>query len=306
MGFRVGVAGIGRMGLPIMRHLVGAGFSVSAFDIRRDREKDVTAGGGTWFDSAGELAESVDVLVTIMPGAPELRDLMIGTHAALSAMRAASCWLDLTSNSPDVAAEVAAAAVEGGVGAVGAPMGGGVVEAEAGVLTFYVGGEEGSLQRVRPLLAALSDNVGVLHIGRNIRSGYQMKLLVNLLWFGQAVATTEALLLGGAMGLSVSAMRETFEDSAGGSAFISRHLDSLLAGDYMESFGLDRVVEELEIITGLARVNGTSFEVSSTVLSLHRQALERFGPAGGELSVAKLLEERADRLLRSDRRLPAP
>jgi 3-hydroxyisobutyrate dehydrogenase-like beta-hydroxyacid dehydrogenase len=299
MGDRVGIIGVGRMGLPILRVLVEAGFPVTAFDIARERRADVLTAGASWSGSARELAEKVDILVTVLPGAPELRESMIGSHQALSAMRPGSCWLDLTSNSPDVAAEVAVSAGERGVQAVGAPMGGGVAAAGTGGLTFYVGGEERSFQRVRPLLAALGDDAGIRYVGADIRGGYQLKLLVNLLWFGQAVAATEALLLGSAMGLGIPLMREAFAGGPGGSAFISQHLDSLLAGDYMESFGIDRVVDELEIVAGIANGKGVPFELSSTVLSLHRQALERYGPVDGELLAARLLEERAHRFLRA-------
>lgn len=297
---RVGLIGVGRMGLPILRVLVDAGFAVAAFDVARERRADVAAAGGSWFDTAREVAGTVDILVTVLPGAPELRESMIGSHSALSAMRSGSCWLDLTSNSPEAAAEVAASARERGVDAIGAPMGGGVAEASAGALTFYVGGEERSLRRVRPLLAALGGDGCIHHVGADIRAGYQLKLLVNLLWFGQAIAVTEALLLGSAMGLGIPLMRETFAGSPGGSAFISRHLDALLAGDYLESFGIDRVVDELEIVADIARGNDVPFELSSTVLALHRQALERYGAVDGELLAAKLLEERAGRLLRAE------
>src|SRR5690606_3181345 len=118
------------------------------------------------------------------------------------------------------------------------------------------------------------------------------------LWFGQAVAVTETMLLGQAMGVSPAVLRRALASSAGGSVFIDRHLDVLLAGGYMEDFGLDRIVEELDTLVVLADRTGTPFELSGLIARLHREALERFGPIEGELLVARLLEQRAGRELR--------
>lgn len=88
-------------------------------------------------------------------------------------------------------------------------------------------------------------------------------------------------------------------NSPGGSVFIDQHLDALLAGDYLGSFGTNRVVEELDTLTDLAGETGTPFELSSLVARMHRQALARFGPVDGELLAARLLEERAGTTLRA-------
>jgi len=106
------------------------------------------------------------------------------------------------------------------------------------------------------------------------------------------------MLLGMALGVPATTLRRTLGAGAGGSAFIDEYLDRLLDGDYAESFGLDRVVEELDTLASLAQQEGVPFELSSVVARLHREALERFGAVPGELLAAKLLEERAGRDLR--------
>jgi 3-hydroxyisobutyrate dehydrogenase-like beta-hydroxyacid dehydrogenase len=93
-------------------------------------------------------------------------------------------------------------------------------------------------------------------------------------------------------------LRDQLAASAGGSVFVDEYLDRLLDGDYLASFGIDRCVEELEILVSLAQGADVPFELSSTVARLHREALERFGAIDGELLAARLLEERAGRTLR--------
>jgi 3-hydroxyisobutyrate dehydrogenase len=289
---RIGVLGVGRMGRPIAQRLHRAGFVVTVFDIDAER---ATAAGTAVAGSAAELAEASDILVTVLPGIPELRDALLGDGRLVDVLAAGSLWLDFTSNDPRVAREVADAAEARGVAAVGAPMAGGVTAAESGSLRFYAGGPASAIDRAGPVFDTLG-SVDV--IGAAIEAGYTAKLLANLLWFGQVVAVTEALLLGQSLGLSPAFLRDQLASGAGGSVFIDEYLDRLLEGDYLETFGIDRCVEELETLASLAQAAGVPFELSSTVARLHREALQRFGAVDGELLAARLLEERAGQTLR--------
>ena len=297
---RIGILGIGRMGLPIARNLVVAGYAVTVFD--RNTERSATSGAAV-AESATALATESDILITVLPGVAEIEEAMIGARPLVEWLPVGALWLDLTSNDPRVARAIADRAASRQVQAVGAPMAGGVAAAESGSLRFYVGGASGAVERARPVLERVGspDNVG-----QSIEAGYLAKLLANLLWFGQVVAVTEALLLGRALGLSPDTLRNQLAGSAGGSVFIDEYLDRLLSGDYLETFGIDRCVEELETLVSLAQGADVPFELSSTVARLHREALERFGAIDGELLAAKLLEERAGGALRPGLSRPSP
>lgn len=287
---RIGVLGIGRMGLPIARALAESGHEVSVFDADPERAAGLLAA-----DSVAALAASADVLITVLPGPHEVEDALLGTGAALAALRPGSLWLDLSSSDPRVTERIAGFASARGIDSVGAPMGGGPTAAGSRSLTFFVGGYPRAVERARPLLEVL----GILEvIGAGAGDGQVAKLLANLLWFGQAIAVTEALLLGQSLGLPPSVLRSTLATSAGGSVFIDEYLDRLLDGDYLETFGIDRCVEELDTLASLAASADVPFELSETVARLHREALARFGPVDGVLLAAKLLEERARRTLR--------
>ncbi len=292
LGERIGILGIGRMGLPIAEKLVEAGYAVTVYDVDVGRS---AAAGTAVAESGAALAASSDILITVLPGVGEIEDAMIGAMALIEALPEGALWLDLTSNDPRVARAISGRAQSRGIQSVGAPMAGGRVAAERGSLHFYVGGVMHAVERARPVLERLGS---VEQVGENIGDGYLAKLLANLLWFGQVVAVTEALLLGQALGLAPATLRNQLATSAGGSIFIDEYLDRLLAGDYLETFGIDRCVEELEILVSLAQSAGVPFELTSTVASLHREALERFGAIDGELLAAKLLEERAGTTIR--------
>ena len=269
------------MGMPIAIRLAAAGADVSAFDPVVAAPAGVRA-----VADAAALAASVDTLVSVLPGRAELMDAAPGI---LRSLRPSSTWLDLTSGDPSLATLLVAAAAARDIAMVSAPMGGGPAEAAAGTLTFFIGGPDAVVEPVMPVLRMLGS--GLERVGAGPGDGQTLKLLVNLLWFGQAAAVTEAVLLGQRLGLTEDALRHVLPRTAAGSRFLDEYLGRLLDGDDVETFGIDRVVEELETLRNLA--GESPFEVSAAVTRLHREALERFGAVDGELLVARLLRERA-------------
>ena len=295
---RIGFVGVGRMGLPMCANLVAAGHTVSAGDARAELEQAVTECGGQWRATLAEVAAGADVLITMLPGSREVREVMAGS-GVLTALPSTAVWIDMSSSSAAAGRELAAAAQARGVGVLDAPVGGGILAARTGKLQVFVGGDAAVLDRCRPVLEALADPARIIHVGGN-GAGYTVKLLVNLLWFGQAVATGEALLLAGRAGIDLDVLRQTLATSAASTAFIRDDLGALLDGDYLTSFGLDRCCEELTAVADLARELAVPFQLTQLVEQTYQRALQRFGPVDGELMAVALLEEEAGLQLRHD------
>jgi 3-hydroxyisobutyrate dehydrogenase len=279
------------MGLPVAVGLHVGGYDVVAWDPDADARARAAAAGMHVASSAAEVAASVGVLMTVLPGAAELEDAVL---PLLESLAPGSLWLDLTSGDPRVTRRVAALAEARGIATVDAAIVGGVSAATSRTLSFLVGGPSDAVARALPLLELLGT---IDHVGEEPGSGQGAKLLGNLLWFGQVVAVTEALLLGQSMGIPARTLRRTLAAGPAGSAFINEYLDRLLAGDDLADFSLARCVEELDILAALARDADVPFSLSNQVVTLHREALERFGAIDGELLAARLLEERAGRQL---------
>ncbi len=288
----VGMIGVGRMGLPVCARLAGAGFRVTATDIRRDREADARAAGADWIEETELVASTADVLLTVLPGSSELTEAMA---LALPRLRPQTTWIDLTSAAPTSARVLVDRAESLGIECLDAPVGGGVAAAAAGSLQLFVGGRANAVERRRGLLESLGR---VDHVGEN-GTGYITKLLVNLLWFGQAVAVGEALLLARRVGIDLEVLRSVLGESAAASEFVRRDVRALFEGDYLESFGVHRCHEELEAVVSLADELGVPFELSGAVERAYRAAVERYGPVDGELLPVALLEERAGVRLRN-------
>lgn len=285
------------MGLPICRALVRAGYPVVATDKRAELAGPVTASGASWRTTPGEASASADTLITVLPGPPQVRAVMLGAGGALAALAPGTTWLDMTTSNPAAAAPVRERAIGHGVQVLEAPAGGGVQAAREGRLELFVGGDARLLGKHRPLLEAIADPDRILHVGGH-GAGYTVKLIVNLLWFGQAVATAEAMLLGQRAGVDAEVLRQALTASAAASSFIGCDLESVFQGDYLTSFGLDGICRELADVTALATECQVPFEMSRLVSRIYQRALERYGPEAGELLAVALLEEQAGTRLR--------
>jgi 3-hydroxyisobutyrate dehydrogenase len=288
---RIALVGTGRMGMPVCAALAEAGHNVLATDKRRELKASVLASGAAWRDSPAMAAATAEVLMTLLPGPDEVDAAMLGAGGALKALPAGAVWIDMTSNSPTAARPIREAALKRGVEVLDAPAGGGVAAAHERRLQLYVGGQAEVLSKHRPLLETITGPERIAHVGGH-GAGYIVKLLVNLLWFGQAIATAEALLLGKRTGIDLRVLQETLNRSAASSHFIACDLPALFQGDYLTSFGLDGICQELAAVTELARDHQVPFELSGLVHRTYREALARYGQVDGELLAVALLEER--------------
>ncbi|HWH27259.1 MAG TPA: NAD(P)-binding domain-containing protein [Pseudolysinimonas sp.] len=295
----IGILGLGRMGLPIAEHLLAAGYTVHGFDPIVGARAAAADRGVTIVDNEAALAASSTILVSLVGGPDQLRDALAGPAGALATLRPGTVWLDLTSNDPRLATTLAAEVTSRGGVAVAAPMAGGPAAAAETRLAFTVAGDSAGRDRVAPVLEALArDSATRIHLlGEDVAHAHTAKLLANLLWFGQVVAVTEALLLGQARGLNPATLRELLAESAGASSFLENDASALLVGDDYATFGIDRVLEQLQILGELSAETRTPFELSAAVTRVYADTVDSFGPVAGELLAARLLEERAGRRL---------
>lgn len=165
-------------------------------------------------------------------------------------------------------------------------------------MTFFVGGAEDAVARALPILERLSEPGGIRRAGPRPENGQIVKLLANGLWFAHAAAAAEAMLIGQGLGVAPDDLHRLLLDSAGSSRMLEQHFPRVLDGDYLTSFGIDRVVEELATIAAMRTEVGADTPLLDASARLHSEALERFGPVPGEQLAVRELEERAGRYLR--------
>lgn len=196
---RIGFIGLGNMGRPMVRNLLGAGYSVSAFDLVPRAIDDVRAAGAEAAPSAAAAASGVDVAITMLPAGRDVRAVYLGAGGILGAADAGTLLIDCSTIDVATAREVGAAADASGLEMIDAPVSGGVAGAEAASLTFMVGGSEPAVGRARPVLEAMGRTI--VHAG-DAGTGQAAKICNNLILGVSMIAVGEAFVLGEKLGLT--------------------------------------------------------------------------------------------------------
>jgi 3-hydroxyisobutyrate dehydrogenase len=295
---RVAFVGLGRMGSHMCRRVCEAGFSVSAFDVVGDAVLRASGFGARPASSLADCLEGAEVLLTSLPGPPQV-DAVLGE--ALPALEPGSLAIEMSTSSLEVGRRASGVAAARRVELVDAPVAGQTIGAEAGTLAIYVGGSDSAFSRAQPVLESMGDPARIFHMGP-FGSGYTIKLLLNLMWFVHAAATAEALTVGVKAGVSLDKLHEALVDSPANSVFLERDVRMVLDdGDYDEGFFMSLVTKDLGLAVDLARDVGVPVELAALVEQVHRRARAVFGDAAGEMSVMRLYEELAGVELRLSR-----
>lgn len=295
---RVGFVGLGNMGGPMCGHLARAGLDVRAFDINEAALDRALDAGASAAGSAADCADGADALITMLPAPPQVEQVLLGEGGAIAALSPGSVAVDMSTSSRAVGERVWAAAAERGVDVLDAPVAGQSIGAQAGTLAIYVGGERRVFERARPLFEVMGDPDRIFHLGPS-GAGYTVKLLLNLLWFIQAVASAEVLSIGVRAGVSLDRLHAALVGSPANSNFLERDLRMVLdEGDYDEAFPMRLVTKDLGLVVDLARDVNMPVELTGLVEQVHRRARVAYGDDAGEISVVRLYEELAGTQLR--------
>ena len=268
------------MGTGMAANLVARGVDLAVFDIDPGR----TVEGARRAQSLGEIAAAGDVILSL-PGPAEVREA--GLYLADS-MPDATALVSVSTVSIEVVRELEAAGRPRGVSVVDAPVTGAADGARAGTLTIMAGANGDALERVRPLLEAISSTI--VHTGP-VGTGSAAKLLTNMLWFVHVVALSDALVLGVTAGIAPETLGRLIPASAGGSWVADHDLPNVLAGDDDASFTLALCCKDLRLVAGLTEELGVRAPLAAHARERFEEALERFGPGAGELAVVRLAEE---------------
>lgn len=202
---RVGVIGLGRMGLPMARHLLHAGFEVVGFDVEPARGAVLADAGGVMVASAQEVGASSQAVLVMVADDAQVKAVTLEPTGTLTSQALGSVIIISSTAKPSTCQEVATAAAARGIGVLDAPVARGLRSAEAGDLTVFVGGEAALFQRCVPLLRAFSSEI--FHIGTQVGAGQVAKLANNLILWAGVVAVHEALTLAERLGIAPTRLR---------------------------------------------------------------------------------------------------
>lgn len=291
----VGWIGVGKMGLPMAGHLVTAGCTVRAYDTVPARLALLS--GAQAAGSLADAARGASVVFSSLPDDAALRAVALSPEGALAAMAPGSLYIDTSTVSPSLSAEVAAEAARRGVRHLRVTVSGNNHFAEAATLTVFASGAKADFDAVQPLLARFGPvqmYVGEAEQARTI------KLVINLMIAVTSGMLAEALALGGKGGLAWDTMLEAISASAVGSPIVKSKAKELAARDFTPTFTPAQLGKDLDLMLDAAR----EWNVPLTMTAHMRQLMQAViaSGRGGEdyVAVVKLLEDMAGITPRKD------
>jgi 3-hydroxyisobutyrate dehydrogenase len=285
----VGFIGLGHLGSHMARHLLEAGYPLTVFDLSEDAADALVGQGATRAASVPALAGAVDVVFTALPGPPQVQRVALGADGIVPHARPGTVYVDLTTNSPEVIRGVYDAGKERGVDVVDAAMSGGMHGAASKRLSLMVGGDEDVVQRLRPMLETMSDNV--VYCGQS-GAGTVTKVVNNLASLTESQLAGEALAMGVKWGVKLDTLADVMGRSSSSSwRLVESFPRYLLSGNFRPGFALDLAVKDLELALQLAEDAGCRADFLDLSLRKYREAQGRgWGDEHSE-AVVKLIEE---------------
>ncbi len=199
----IGFIGLGNMGAPMAANLLQAGHRVTGYDVVASARSALAQKGGHAAASAPEAAGAGDIVITMLPAGPQVRQVYLGPDGVIARAGRDALLIDCSTIDVETARAVSASAAETSLQMLDAPVSGGVIGAEAGSLTFMVGGEAAAFARAEPILRAMGKTI--VHAGP-AGNGQTAKICNNMILGASMIAVCEGFALAEKLGLPVQTL----------------------------------------------------------------------------------------------------
>ena len=269
---RVGFVGLGRMGLPLALTLRRSGVPVVGYNRTQAKVEPLVAAGGTWAISPKEVARGVSggVVFLMLTDGKAVKKILFSRGGIVRGAKSGTLVVDLSTIDPEESRTFAAQLGEKGIHYLDAPVGGSTEMAAKGEVTFFVGGDEHDVARVRPILERMGR--AVEHLGP-VGAGTSMKLVNNLLTIGNTVLATEALALADGLHLERRRVLELLLAGGARSAMLERKGQSFLAGQYPAQFTTALARKDLRLAVKAGAREGRPLAMSREARKLLDEAI---------------------------------
>jgi 3-hydroxyisobutyrate dehydrogenase len=242
---RIGWIGTGVMGSSMCGRLMEAGYAATAHNRTRAKAEPLLARGAAWAETPQALAETADIVFSIVGYPTDVREVILGPRGALAGCRKGSILVDMTTSQPSLAEEIAAKAAERGVTAIDAPVSGGDIGAKNGTLSIMIGGDEHAVQSLEPFWKAMGSK-WIRH--GDAGAGQRAKLANQTLVGMNMIGVCESLLYAHRAGLDLNAVLESVSSGAAGSWALSNLAPRIVRGDFAPGFFVEHLIKDLEIL----------------------------------------------------------
>ncbi len=285
---KIGFIGLGLMGLPMAKNILTKGFPLSVYNRSPQKTKELEKLGATVAKSPMELGETSDVVITMVTGPKDVREVLLGKNGVALADRQELIVIDMSTIGPTAAMQIADDLGEMKIEFVDAPVTGGTVGAEKGTLTIFIGGKESIVEKIRPVLEAMGTDIQ--YIGK-VGMGQGVKLINNLIVGESISALAEGFLLADEMKLPRKKVMESLQNVFALSPNMKNKMPNMVSGKHPVTFSVANIRKDLKLAQDELE-NKNKLPQLKVAEKLYKQGIDQ-GLANNDLSaVIEVLEEK--------------
>jgi 2-hydroxy-3-oxopropionate reductase len=262
---RIGFIGLGIMGKPMAKNLLSAGHELVVGNHNKAAADELAELGAAVATTPAEIAGTVDLVITMLPNSPQVRDVAVGLGGLIEAARPGLTYVDMSSIAPLVAQEVGATLAERGVTMLDAPVSGGEPKAVDGTLSIMVGGDEAVFDQVRYVLTAMG--ASVVRVG-DLGAGNLTKLANQVIVALNIAAVSEAFVLAQKAGVAPEAVLAAIRGGLAGSTVLEAKAPMMLDHNFTPGFRIDLHIKDLTNALDNAHHVGAPLPLTAAVLEM--------------------------------------
>jgi 2-hydroxy-3-oxopropionate reductase len=277
---KIGFIGLGIMGKPMAKNLLKAGYPLVVHDINPAPVKELVTAGAKAASSAKEVAQKADLVITMLPNSPDVKQVVMGANGVLEGAKPGMIIVDMSSIAPLAAKEVAAKASEKGVEMLDAPVSGGEPKAIDGTLSIMVGGKKEVFEKCRGLLSKMGTSIVLCG---DIGAGNVTKLANQIIVALNIAAMSEALVLGAKAGVNPETIFAAIRGGLAGSTVLEAKTPMVLSGNFKPGFRIELHIKDLANAIDTAHEVGVPLPLTSQAMEI-MQTLKVDGKAGNDHS----------------------
>ena len=286
---KIGVIGLGNMGMGIAKNLIKAGYETTGFDLRDSCIKELVHNGGKAAESVEKVGEICDVAFVMVMNGAQVEDVVTKLSPGLKDRGTIIITATIT---PEQVKNAYKIAQKNNIKMIDSPVSGGLQGAHEGTLTLMSAAEDEVLNDCKAILESISKNM--FHVGNNIVDGQTVKASLQVFIGATFTAIFESLVLGAKAGIDGKILYDVFS-SSGVSSPLFKNCAKLIMDRKFENTGshISTMYKDLGISMDMAKQNGVPMFTAAAAFELFQAGISMY-PEGDNWSIVKLLEKMAD------------
>lgn len=288
---KIGFIGLGIMGKPMVKNIIKGGYTDVLVNGRHQDVLDELEACGVKSATYEEIGRQCDVVMTMLPNSPQVKEVMLGENGVAAYMREGSIFIDMSSINPVASKEIAAVLAQKNIDMLDAPVSGGEPKAMDGSLSFMVGGKEELVEVYRPLLETMGSSVvrcGEVGAGNTTKLANQIIVACNI------QALSEALTLAQKAGVDPELVFQAIRGGLAGSTVMDAKAPMMIAGNDKPGFKIDLHIKDLNNALDCAHTVGAPVPMTDEVQEIMQWMHNHEGGQKDHSAIAQYYEYLTD------------